>query len=298
MKILAVIVSYNFEPWLDRCLKSLKHPSTDVLVVDNASTDQTCTRIIRDFPEVVLLQNKKNLGFGAANNLGFEYALQNDYDTVFLVNQDTYLEFDTIDKLKQMGEKYPTLGILSPLHYNGSGSELDFGFKSYTKLDDTIPAADIVPVNFINAAFWWIPTAVIQKVGGFSPLFPHYGEDVDFVNRLHYFGYKIAYIPQAKAFHCRENRPSSPEKLMHSEFLYFITEAVNLKRSVLSAFAYSVLAAGKKAILAPVKGQSPIPYLKMMIKLLTLPIQRFRNQSIQPGAYLNDIQRTKEKIPS
>ena len=66
MKVLVIIVSYNFERWIDRCLGSLRsseHP-VDTVVIDNASQDQTLRRIKKDYPEVRLIESKTNLGFG------------------------------------------------------------------------------------------------------------------------------------------------------------------------------------------------------------------------------------------
>ena len=64
MKILAIIVSYNFTPWMARCLGSLRasHCQADVMVLDNASADDTVARIRRDYPEVMLVENHRNLG--------------------------------------------------------------------------------------------------------------------------------------------------------------------------------------------------------------------------------------------
>ena len=64
MKVLVIIVSYNFEPWIDRCLGSLRrsaHPA-DVMVIDNASTDETVRRIKAGYPEVRLVESPTNLG--------------------------------------------------------------------------------------------------------------------------------------------------------------------------------------------------------------------------------------------
>ncbi|HUI32630.1 MAG TPA: glycosyltransferase, partial [Dysgonamonadaceae bacterium] len=69
-KVCVIIVSYNFEPWIDKCLPAVfasTIPST-VLVIDNNSNDKTVERVQKDFPQVILIENKDNLGFGKANN--------------------------------------------------------------------------------------------------------------------------------------------------------------------------------------------------------------------------------------
>ena len=87
MKVLVIIVSYNFERWIDRCLNSLRHSEypIDVLVIDNGSKDQTIQRIKNDFPEIRLIESPENLGFGKANNIGMKIALEEGYQYVFLL---------------------------------------------------------------------------------------------------------------------------------------------------------------------------------------------------------------------
>ena len=76
MKILTIIVSYNFEKWMKPCLESLMHSvyPTDVLVIDNGSADRTVTLLQTSYPWVRLIANGQNLGFGRANNIGLRLA--------------------------------------------------------------------------------------------------------------------------------------------------------------------------------------------------------------------------------
>lgn len=251
--ICVIIVSYNFEPWIDRCLPSIQAstlPAT-ILVVDNASQDRTCEIIRNRYPEVILIENEENLGFGKANNIGMRYALEKGFDYVFLLNQDALLEQSALEKMVNASLRYPAYGILSPIHFNGDGSALDFGFATYTGLKnikDSELFSEIEEFPFINAAMWLIPTEVIRKVGGFAPIFVHYGEDRNLAQRIRKNGYKIGIVKSAAGYHDREARPVSQEKFFYSEYVYFLTEAVNPFYSSAKAFAYSILAAYKKAV--------------------------------------------------
>lgn len=176
MKILTIIVSYNFEKWIERCLGSLKassHP-TDIIVIDNCSNDRTVEIIKTQYTYVRLIENHANLGFGKANNIGMQLALKEGYDAVFLLNQDAWIGSDTLATLAEQSVKHPEFGILSPVHLNGSGEELDKGFASYAQLAsiNNIPHRhEPISCPFINAAFWFIPVSTLQRTGGFSPLF-------------------------------------------------------------------------------------------------------------------------------
>jgi GT2 family glycosyltransferase len=255
MKVLVIIVSYNFERWITPCLNSLRvsEQPVSVLVIDNHSTDRTVERIRIEYPEVQLVENKENLGFGAANNIGFQKAIRGGFDFVFLLNQDAWIDKRTIGVLTELSLKHPQYGIWSPIHLNGRGEEPDHGFATYTGITslDRIPTeSGFIECNFINAAFWLIPTSILQVVGEFSSLFYHYGEDKDFVNRLVFHGYQIAYSPKVFGFHDRENRKADRKATFRSEEVYLLSEYANINYSLPKAFAYSILATIKKALIA------------------------------------------------
>lgn len=271
MKTLVIIVSYNFERWIERCLGSLResqHP-IDTVVIDNCSHDSTVERIKREYPEVRLIANSENRGFGKANNQGFEIALAESYDAVFLMNQDAWIKPDTIARLAKECREHPEYGIISPVHLTGKGDRPDRGFSHYTGIKECaqLPECALVNTNFVNAAFWFIPTSLLQSIGGFCPLFYHYGEDVDFANRLLFHGYKIGYCPQSFAHHDRDDRTGGYERFMRAEYIYHLAECANVRYSLLKAAAYGIAAVAKKSIAALPRRQS-IDYLRIMGKLL------------------------------
>ena len=273
-KILTIIVSYNFMQWIDRCMLSLRNSvyTTDVLVIDNCSTDDTVRTLQMKYPEARLIINKQNLGFGKANNIGIELALKENYDAVFLLNQDAWIDPSTIGKLTEMSDKYPHYGILSPIHLTGDRSKPEHGFAIYTGLNDLnkVSKEDIVKVPFINAAVWYIPIKTIKEVGMFAPLFYHYGEDKDFANRITYFGYHMGYIPKAFACHDREYRKVRRKDFIRAEQVYHLSEYANINYSFGRAFAFSILAGFKKAIISVFRGKLKdfVVYLKISFGLI------------------------------
>ena len=274
MKVLVIIVSYNFEPWLERCLGSLRHSfyPVDTVVIDNGSTDQTIQRIRKDYPETRLLPQNKNLGFGRANNIGMQIALAEGYDFVFLLNQDAWIDSNTIGKLVELSQSHPQYGILSPVHLTGKGDKPDPGFGYYAQIQqlDQLSDKNILPIPFANAALWMIPVSVLKKVGGFSPLFYHYGEDKDFVNRLTYHDYQVGYSPQVFGNHDREYRPLTHQVFLRTEYVYHLSEYANIHHNWLKAFGYGVLAPMKKCLVALFKGKASLSkdYFHMTFQLL------------------------------
>ena len=292
MKVLVVIVSYNFERWIDRCLGSLKqseHP-VDIVVIDNASQDHTVQRIKEHYPYIRLIESKSNLGFGKANNIGMQIALEEGYETVFLMNQDAWIAKDAIGILAQLCQEQPSYGILSPVHLTGNGDKPDPGFGIYAQMESLAQLPEgknLLPLPFVNAAFWMIPVSVLKKVGGFCPLFYHYGEDKDYVNRLHYHGYRIGYSPLAFGCHDREYRPLTHAGFLRTEYVYHLSEYANIRHSFPKAFGYAVLATLKKSMESLFKGKFKLSaeYISMSFRLLVKngDIHRYRKVNKLPN---------------
>lgn len=218
-KLFAVIVTFNGQKWLDRCLGSLlsSHIPVSVVVVDNASTDGTPERIMADFPSAHLIRSRTNYGFAKANNIGIRYALDNDADYVFLLNQDAWVASDTVGTLLNTLTTIDDVGIASPVHLNGTGCGLDRMFASYMPSDfisDSFMGhvKNVYDVRFVNAASWLVSRKCIEKVGGFdTSVFVHYGEDDNFCQRVRFHGFKIVVNTSCSIYHDREQRFASED---------------------------------------------------------------------------------------
>lgn len=208
-KVYVVIVTYNALRWADRCFPSLRASGYPVqtVVVDNNSSDDTVAVLRSQFPEVHVIANGHNAGFGAANNQGISWALTNQADFVFLLNQDTWIFPDTVGKLVAAASREPQYGIVSPMHFAADEVTLDGAFASYLVKDYTeqpdMLHEGIHPSGFINAAAWFIHRQCLEVVGGFGPLFYHYGEDRDYVQRIHYHHYQLGFLNTARIVHDR-----------------------------------------------------------------------------------------------
>jgi N-acetylglucosaminyl-diphospho-decaprenol L-rhamnosyltransferase len=226
MLCFAVVVTYNGSRWIDKCFNSLINSTVPIkiLAVDNGSNDGTPEFTRQYFPGVDIIETYQNLGFGKANNIGIKRAYKAGADYIFLVNQDAWVEPDTVEKLMNIAERHPEYGILSPVHLNGNGSAFDYGFLNYlcrNKMREYLSElylkpkdelAEIYQLEFVNAAFWLLPRKTIEIVGGFNPFFFHYGEDYDYVNRCDYFNLRTGFVPSAKAYHDRVQHDSETKK--------------------------------------------------------------------------------------
>lgn len=221
MKVLAIIVTYNGTQWYDRCFSSLVASTIpiDIYVVDNASSDGSADYIKSNFPNIHLVNSNINLGFGQANNKGMRYALDNGYNYVFLLNQDAWLVQDNaLEQLVKCHINNTRYGILSPLQLYGSGlqivQDMEFHFvESQTADSDFISdlrftdkLKEVYTINYICAASWLIPCTVLKEIGGFDPIFFHYGEDNNYMQRITYHGYDMGVCPQVSVCHDIEYR--------------------------------------------------------------------------------------------
>lgn len=214
-KIYFIIVTYNAMKWAEKCFSSLRKSSVpvEVIVVDNGSTDGTQDFLKNNFPDVEIHQSGENLGFGKANNLGIEMAYKKGADFFYLMNQDAWIFENSLEELLKVYQNLPKkeeIGILSPMHLDGTEQHLDLFLDKYishnfqnrmiSDLYLRTPKSSY-EISFINAAHWFLPRNTIEKVGGFNPYFFHYGEDNEYVHRLHFHGKKIFLCPESKVVH-------------------------------------------------------------------------------------------------
>lgn len=226
MKIFSVIVTYNGRKWYDKCIGSLLESSIPVtpIVVDNASSDGAVDYIKSKFPTAVVIPSEENLGFAKANNIGIRYAIDHGADYVFLLNQDAWVEKDTVEKLVGSFEKHENIGIACPINLNAAKTAMDFQSTSdipgeYISDLYMNKVKDVYDVGFYCAASWMISVDCIRKVGGFdTSLFKHYGEDNNYCQRVKYHGMRIVVNTQCTMCHDREFRRGFESEYRNKSF--------------------------------------------------------------------------------
>ena len=296
-KLLIIVVTYNGLQDIDMCLSSVdaQNPLVEGMVIDNASTDGTVEHIRKNFPNIKLVVNEKNIGFGAANNIGLRYALKNNFDYVYLLNQDAWITPREIERMIQVSRAHPEVAVFSPLQVWKNNDKLDHGFSlclDFEIKNDYIlgnPVKDIYfvkPQKTIQAAHWLVPCEALRKIGGFSPAFYHYGEDNNLCQRVSYWGYKAGLVPDCRGVHNREGRRNNKEKelyLLCQSWKYILSNPNYLLRYNIVKVSISMY-----ETFCGYKFKS-VPYMFKALKCWRT-IVRNRRLSMKEGAFLSEEQ--------
>jgi len=228
IEISIIILSWNTKDILDKCLESLFKDLKDskilseVIVIDNASSDNSSQLVEKKYPEVVLIKNKTNLGFAKGNNVGLKIA-KGKY--IMLLNSDTIVQKGTMEKLVGFySSQKEKLVALSPLLLNIDGTPQEhyymkfpnlwqiFGYHNFlirplimrTPLKWTIVSKiknQPVEVDQLPGASFVASKEVWEKVGLLSEDYRFLYEDVDWSWRAKKLGIKLFVIPEAKIIH-------------------------------------------------------------------------------------------------
>lgn len=212
-KITVVIVNWNGERFLERCLSALLTQTVaphEIILVDNASSDASLD-IARRFPTVRLLAQKENLGFARGNNLAIR-VVSAESQWIVLLNPDAFAEPRWLEALLAVAQANPGFDFFgSKLVTAADQAVLDGTGDAYHLSGLVWRTAHGVPVLALGeseceifspcAAAALYRRSVFEKVGGFDEDFFCYVEDVDLGFRLRLAGYRCLYVPQSVAHH-------------------------------------------------------------------------------------------------
>lgn len=234
-KVSIIILNWNRLADILECLESVKksdYLNYNIVVVDNASTDNSVNIIKNKFPDVVILTCEKNLGFAGGNNVGMKYAVKNGAEYVWLLNNDTTIMPDTLVKIITTAEKSCSLGLVSPIIYYYSnpaeiehcGANFDlknYLFVNYVTLNKLNNIEKKNPGLFGTALL--IKQEVITSVGYLNEGYFAYYEDVDYSWRALKAGYSNEVAVSAKVYHKAHKNNSHAIKNVPRHFFYYTT---------------------------------------------------------------------------
>jgi GT2 family glycosyltransferase len=223
IRLSIVIVSYNARADLEGCLRSLvshgpgvKH---EIVVVDNASRDDTVETLRARWPSIRLVEAGGNLGFSRANNIGIR---QSSGELVLLLNGDTLVPSGAIDALVAVLDRRPDVAVVGPRLVDARGrAELSFGpmISPFNELRQKLRARGSVErltstereVDWVSGACLLVRRADAEAVGLLDERFFMYTEDVDFCAAVRARGRRVLFAPSAEVVHLRgRSRQTAP----------------------------------------------------------------------------------------
>lgn len=206
------VILLNWNGWSDtlECLSSLQrlnYPNYRVIVVDNGSTDDSVSRIRAQFPAIELVETGQNLGFAGGCNVGISRSLAEDADYVWLLNNDSTVEPDALQRLIDKATSGSRIGAVGSAVYAAhSPDELDawgggrVNFWLGCSRHFVRPVCD-EKIQFITGASILLPRTVIQTLGVLDEGFFMYWEDAAYCFHLRAAGWRLAVAGESKVWH-------------------------------------------------------------------------------------------------
>jgi GT2 family glycosyltransferase len=295
MLVSIIIVNYNTTKLLLDCLFSIKKQTQnidyEIIIVDNASTE-VLDAITINFPEVILIKLPQNIGFGKANNKGFEIAKG---EFVFLLNSDTillnnavktfydFMSYHKSNKIGAIGGQLLEIDGLTKNHSSSAFPSFEAEFKEeVNRISRALLKKDIlvkpnekqlsdnesfIEVDYVTGADLFMPMAVLKEIGCFDPQFFMYYEETDLQKRMQTAAYKRLIIANTKIIHL-EGGSFDTQKKVSGKRLLMIEESkfkyLKKHKSSITYYIYRVLYLFSSL---PLLFKSAIPF-EYRIKLL------------------------------
>lgn len=211
-----VIVNWNSFAVTAQCLESLRlvtYHNFKTLVVDNGSNDGSGDRLFEAYPEITLIKNEQNLGFTGGNNKGIQYGLENGYDFIMLLNNDTIVTPAFLDTLMASIHGIPDIAAIQPkimfnydrnIIWNAGGVFNKFLTLTKTRgerVTDTGQFDHLKSTDWITGCCFLIRSDVVNKIGLLDDKFFIYYEDTDWSLKIRNLGLKMGFEPKAVIFH-------------------------------------------------------------------------------------------------
>lgn len=244
-----VILNYNGVDWLKACLASVLATAYDnfqVLLVDNSSTDGSVSFVRTEFPQVEVVQNSRNLGFSAGNNVGIERALTAGANYVVLLNPDTKVPPGWLARLIEIGEAESAIGILGPVQNCYDSDEPNAWTKAVvTQHLAQGGSANALPdwhtVEWVEGSCFVVKREVFHQIGYLDPIYYSFYEEIDFCRRAACVGYQVALVTKTYIHHHRGGIWAAQKNRKRDylcdrgQFIYVLTDP---RRSLLRNLAW------------------------------------------------------------
>lgn len=259
--VYAIIVNWNGVADTLVCLESLQHVDESfakltVVVVDNGSTNDSVVQIKKKFPRVHIIATGKNLGFTGGNNVGMDYALKQNADYIWMLNNDTLVDKNVLSFVKAFenkrvgacgskiyfapgheyhADRYTQKELGKVIWYAGGLMDWDNVYASHRGVDDVDHGQydESLETPFITGCSFIVRADIVRSVGKLDDAYYLYLEDLDWSLRIQRAGYKTMYVPSSIVWHVNAGSSGKPGNPLHE---YYFT-----RNRLLLGFRYATL---------------------------------------------------------
>lgn len=208
------------------CLESLRHlnyPRYHIVVIDNASGDGSVEKLraAQQQQDFHLIESPENLGFSGGNNLGIEYALANDADYLWLLNNDTTVDSNALTYLVEQSEKTGGLVGSLLLYPDRTYQQVGTRIKWLTGQTRGIPEHEIsdgMEVDCLTGASMLIPAKLVRRIGMLDETYFLYFEDGEFCLRARKLNYPCTVALRSRVFH--KEGASTGKRSLRTQYYY------------------------------------------------------------------------------
>ncbi len=216
-KVSIIILNWNGKRDTLECLDSVRridYPHFDIIVVDNGSTDDSVSAIRKAFPDVVLLETGKNLGFAGGNNAGIRYALKQGADYLFLLNNDTIVDQQILGCFMDASVRIGQEAILgAKIYYHAEPDRIWYAGARWLEdisrfdhlgqgcIDDGKDFNTLSETDYVCGCALFVSARLLNRVGLLDEEFYLTFEETDLCYRARKAGYKSYFVPKAKVWH-------------------------------------------------------------------------------------------------
>ena len=232
-KVTIIVLNWNGAGHTVNCLATVAkttYPNYDVIVVDNGSSDDSVATICSSFPDIRIIETGHNLGYAGGNNVGIRDALAHGADYLWVLNNDTVVDPECLQRMVQAAESDQSVGMVGPkiyyldapqtIWYAGGTVDLKRGLTWHIGKDESDQGQHDASgeAGFITGCSLLVRRQLVEAIGLMDESYFLYFEDVDWSLKARQAGWKLWFEPKAVLYHAEGAQEG---RLYSDRFIYY-----------------------------------------------------------------------------
>ena len=215
-KIAVIILNWNGKYDTCECIESvqkLDYQRYKIIVVDNGSEDDSVQYLKQKYPDILIVENGANLGYAEGNNRAIEYAIEQNFDYILLLNNDAVVDQQILNSFINVSKAHPNAGIFgAKIYYLNEPQKIWFAggkilpdlitaHEGLGEIDDGVSWEEVRPIDYACGCALFFKSDVVRKIGLLESKFFLMWEETDFCCRARRAGFECLFVPKALVWH-------------------------------------------------------------------------------------------------